>query len=72
MDHFNKYLASTKLDVKMEYLADQQLLALQGKGAKDVATRLIPGIDFKTMPFMFGTVATVAGDPDNFNYPTWY
>lgn len=53
----------------MEYLADQQLLALQGKGAKDVATRLIPGIDFKSMPFMFGTVATVAGDADNFNFP---
>lgn len=70
MDHFKKYLASTKLDVKMEYLADQQLLALQGKGAKDVATRLIPGIDFKSMPFMFGTVATVAGDADNFNFPT--
>ena len=45
----------------MEYLADQQLLALQGKGAKDVAARLIPDIDFKTMPFMSGTVATVAG-----------
>ena len=69
MDHFNKYLASTKLDVKMEYLADQQLLALQGKGAKDVATRLIPGLDFKSMPFMFGAVATVAGDTCTFRYP---
>lgn len=61
MDHFKRYLSTTKLDVKMEYLADQQLLALQGKGAKDVAARLIPDIDFKTMPFMSGTVATVAG-----------
>ena len=62
MDHFKKYLSTTKLDVQMEYLADQQLLALQGKGAKDVAARLIPGIDFKTMPFMSGVVATVAGE----------
>jgi glycine cleavage system aminomethyltransferase T len=61
MDHFNKYLKETTLDVKMEYLADQQLLALQGKGAMAVATRLIPSIDFKTMPFMTGLVATVAG-----------
>ena len=70
MDHFNKYLASTKLDVKMEYLADQQLVALQGKGAKDVAARLIPSIDFKSMPFMFGTVATVAGEAYNLNHPS--
>lgn len=61
MDHFKKYLAETKLDVQMEYLEDQQLLALQGKGAKDVAKRLIPSIDFSSMPFMSGTVATVAG-----------
>lgn len=72
MDHFNKYLAGSKLDVKMEYLADQQLLALQGKGAKDVATRLIPGLDFKTMPFMFGAVATVAGETYCFKYPSSY
>lgn len=61
MKHFNKYLEETTLDVKMEYLAEQQLLALQGKGAKDVAKRLIPGIDFSTMPFMSGVIATVAG-----------
>ena len=30
MDHFNKYLNGSNLDVKMEYMADQQLLALQG------------------------------------------
>ena len=61
MKHFNKYLGETSLDVQMEYSAEQQLLALQGKGAKDVATRLIPGIDFSKMPFMTGVVATVAG-----------
>ena len=61
MDHFKKYLATTKLDVQMEYLADQQLLALQGKGAKTVAAKLIRGIDISKMPFMTGVVATVAG-----------
>jgi glycine cleavage system aminomethyltransferase T len=61
MDHFKKYLSTTKLDVKMEYLADQQLLAIQGKGAAAVVARLTPNIDFKKMPFMNGAVATVAG-----------
>lgn len=61
MDHFKKYLSTTKLDVKMEYLADQQLLAIQGKGAHAVVARLTPSVDFKKMPFMSGIVATVAG-----------
>lgn len=62
MDHFKNHMAG--MDVQMEYLEDQQLLALQGKGAMAVATRLIPDIDFTRMNFMTGTVATVAGIPN--------
>ena len=29
MDHFKKYLDGSGLDVKMEYLEEQQLIALQ-------------------------------------------
>lgn len=29
MDHFEKYIKSSGLDVQMEYLGDQQLIALQ-------------------------------------------
>jgi len=29
MDHFKQYMKSTGMDVQMEYLGDQQLLALQ-------------------------------------------
>lgn len=29
MDHFKQYIKSTGMDVQMEYLGDQQLLALQ-------------------------------------------
>lgn len=37
MEHFKKYLTpSSPLDVRMEYLEEQQLLALQGKGAVEV------------------------------------
>jgi aminomethyltransferase len=63
MDHFKKYLDGSGMDVKMEYLGEQQLVALQGKGAKSVAARLIPSIDFSKMNFMTGTDATVAGIP---------
>jgi glycine cleavage system aminomethyltransferase T len=64
MDHFNKYIKDSKLDVCMEYLPEQQLLALQGKGAQTVAQRLIPDINFCSMPFMSGVVTTVAGIVD--------
>lgn len=64
MDHFNKYIKDSKLDVCMEYLPEQQLLALQGKGAQTVAQRLMPSINFCTLPFMNGVVTTVAGIPD--------
>ena len=29
MAHFDRYMKETKMDVQMEYLGDQQLLALQ-------------------------------------------
>lgn len=45
----------------MEYLPDMQLLALQGKGAAAVLAKLAPSLNLKTMPFMTGTAATVAG-----------
>ena len=35
MEHFKKYLTPS-LDVRMEYLEEQQLLALQGKGSVEV------------------------------------
>lgn len=62
MNHFKKYLSeNSKLDVKMEYCGEQQLLALQGPGASSVLTELAPSINFKTMPFMTTNTATVAG-----------
>ncbi|KAJ1385441.1 hypothetical protein B484DRAFT_341658 [Ochromonadaceae sp. CCMP2298] len=64
MAHFNRYLKEFKMDVTMEYQEDQQLLALQGKGAAAVAGRLIPSLDLQSMQFMTGTVATVAGIPN--------
>lgn len=63
MTHFQNYLSSAKLDVQMDYQVEQQLIALQGKGAKDVLAKLAPGIDFWKMNFMTGTVTTVAGIP---------
>lgn len=63
MDHFKKYL-EPGMDVRMEYQPDQQLLALQGKGAKAVLARLAPSVPVGSMNFMTSTVATVAGIPD--------
>jgi aminomethyltransferase len=62
MDHFKKYMSG--MDVHMEYLGEQQLLALQGKGAAAVAARLCPSIDFKKMDFMTGVDTTFAGIPN--------
>ena len=59
MAHFKKYMSDYN-DVTMEYLEDQQLLALQGPGAA-VALSSMCNLDFKSMPFMAGTVTTVAG-----------
>eukprot|EP00607_Mallomonas_marina_P004176 CAMPEP_0182427602 /NCGR_PEP_ID=MMETSP1167-20130531/18900_1 /TAXON_ID=2988 /ORGANISM="Mallomonas Sp, Strain CCMP3275" /LENGTH=362 /DNA_ID=CAMNT_0024609949 /DNA_START=136 /DNA_END=1224 /DNA_ORIENTATION=- len=65
MDHFKKYLSlSPSLDVRMEYEPEQQLLALQGKGAKTALGRLAPSLSLSTMNFMTSTITTVAGIPD--------
>lgn len=61
MDHFKNYMKDSGLDVHMEYQADQQLLALQGKGAAAVLARLAPDLTLSSMNFMTGTDATVAG-----------
>ena len=64
MAHFNRYMDELKMDVTMEYLEDQQLLALQGDGAKAVMSRLCPSVDFVKMGFMEGGQDTeVAGIP---------
>lgn len=62
--HFEKYMSDFGGDVHMEYCADMQLLAVQGKGAKDVLARLVPTVNFKNVKFMSSVVATVAGIPD--------
>lgn len=59
MDHFKKYMSS--FDVQMNYLENQQLLALQGKGAKTVLAALAPAVNLSKMNFMTSTFATVAG-----------
>jgi aminomethyltransferase len=61
MEHFNKYIKDGGLDVHMEYLESQQLVALQGKGASSVMKRLVPSIDFSKMPFMSSIETTLAG-----------
>ncbi len=60
MKHFSAGLSAFG-DVKMEYLAAQQLVALQGKGAVAVLQRLAPSVDYKKMNFMTGISASVAG-----------
>lgn len=62
MDHFKRYMG--KLDVQMTYLDSQQLLALQGDGAKTVLAKLAPALNVGAMNFMTTTVATVAGIPN--------
>lgn len=52
MDHFNKYLQGSCLDVQMDYQGEQQLVALQGKGAKTIMGRLAPSLDLVKMDFM--------------------
>lgn len=64
MAHFENYMKGSGLDVRMEYLGEQQLLALQGKGAKNVLAKLAPSLNLSKMNFMTGTVATVAGIPN--------
>eukprot|EP01041_Mallomonas_annulata_P006353 gene6353-12849_t len=65
MDHFKKYMnANPAMDVVMKYEENQQLLALQGKGAKTVMSRLAPSLTLSTMNFMTSTITTVAGIPN--------
>jgi aminomethyltransferase len=61
--HFQKYLNSS-YDVHFEHLEDQQLLALQGKGAKLILEKLAPSINLSKMGFMSSIVTTVAGIPN--------
>lgn len=62
MAHFNKYMSESGMDVQMEYLEDQQLLALQGPGAAAALQTLMPSsIDLKKMNFMNGIDCEVAG-----------
>jgi aminomethyltransferase len=61
MKHFNNYLSESKLDVKMEYREDMQLLALQGKAAHQVVARLAPSLDISKMNFMTSTITNFGG-----------
>eukprot|EP01035_Chromulina_nebulosa_P019463 gene19463-25345_t len=51
----------SSLDVTLEHLEDQQLLALQGNGAKDVISKLAPSLDISKLNFMSSTITTIAG-----------
>jgi len=64
MAHFKRYMDEYKMDVDMVYEGDQQLLALQGKGAAKVLARLCPEINYSRMGFMTGQQATVVGIPN--------
>ena len=62
MDHFRQQMVLFKGDVHMEYLAEQQLLALQGPGAAATLQPLLPSsIDLSKMPFISGIDTTIAG-----------
>jgi aminomethyltransferase len=66
MAHFKKYMESSGMDVQMEYMETQQLLALQGKGAAAALAKIAPSIDLVKMNFMTGTDfdVTIAGIPN--------
>ncbi len=62
MKHFREYFGADFKDLHMDFDADRQLLALQGKGAKSVLQRLAPALAVGQMKFMTGVAsATVAG-----------
>jgi len=63
MEHFNKYMNNMNMDVTMEYMHEQQLLALQGKGAAIALSKLAPDLNIRSMNFMTSTLTTVAGIP---------
>ena len=45
----------------MEYMHEQQLLAVQGKGAAHALSKLCPDLNITAMNFMTTTLATVGG-----------
>jgi aminomethyltransferase len=63
MDHFKDQLSTFQGDVTMEYLEDtMQLLALQGPGAANAISKLLPSnFDLKKMAFMSGVDTTLDG-----------
>jgi aminomethyltransferase len=63
MAHFKKYMECFQMDVSMEYMEEQQLLALQGKGAATVLQKLCPDLNLAAMNFMTGVDCKVGGIP---------
>ena len=63
MEHFQKQMEEFNGDVTMEYLEDSmQLLALQGPGAAEAISKILPsGFDLTKMAFMTGTETTLDG-----------
>jgi hypothetical protein len=62
MDHFRRQMSLFKGDVHMEYLGEQQLLALQGPGAQAAVQPLLPAdIDLDKVPFISGFDTKIAG-----------
>lgn len=71
MEHFKNYIMSTPLDVNMEYMHSQQLIALQGKGAMEVMKRITPDIDYSKMNFMTGFDTKIAGSVTQYRLKSW-
>jgi len=63
MKHFEEQMKEFGGDVSMEYLGDaMQLLAVQGPGAAEAVSKLLPSdFDMVKMPFMTGTDTTLDG-----------
>lgn len=59
MAHFKKYMQSFKGQVEMEYLENQQLVAIQGTAAASVVQELAPWLQLARMPFMSSAVGKV-------------
>ena len=61
--HFQEQMSNFNGDVSMEYLGDDvQLLAIQGPGAADAVTKILPsGFDLTKMAFMTGVETTLDG-----------
>ncbi|KAL3905216.1 MAG: hypothetical protein SGARI_004567 [Bacillariaceae sp.] len=63
MKHFQEQMDQFDGDVTMEYLEDSmQLLAIQGPGAAEAVSKILPnGFDLTNMAFMTGTDTTLDG-----------